>query len=329
MSRPGDRHKGQRQYVSGAQKRKLSSAKLLKQEDEAKRTRNIADFLTRSSSVATVGKSAAEADDKRTTFLQLVEEAGAEPEAEPSEGISDVHITISSTSQTEDDAVVYPDGDDGCGRGDSVNHDSNSTSGNYEFNSGIGLWPVKCTSAMIDFWSSKDTTDLQNTSGWDFSKSVRYVTEKHSGRIIKRSCTEQLFQRIHPNGEIVKRTWLCYSPTTGRVYCFACRLLSTVEGQLTRDGFDDWKHAGREIQTHEKSSSHSNCVCSLVQRGRDTGRIDDELAQQINTTSIYWRNVLQRVVSVITFIAERRIAFRGDNEMVGSTGNGNFLGIIE
>jgi hypothetical protein len=324
MSRQGDRHKDHRQYICGAQKRKVSSAKLIQQQEEAKRCRNIADFLTSSSNVATAGSSAeAKADDKdkptTSTSLQVV----AEPEGEPSEGTSVDHITVTATSDT-DDSVMDPGG---CG--DSVNRDSNSTSLNYGFNNDIGLWPAKCTSAMIDFWSSKDTTDLQNISGQDFSKSVRNVTDKHSGNIIKRSCTAQLFQRIHPNGEIVKRTWLCYSPTTGRVYCLACRLLSTVEGQLTGNGFDHWKNAGREIQTHEKSSSHSNCVCSLVERAHVTGRIDHELAQHINTTSMYWRNVLQRIVSVITFIAERGLAFRGDNEMVGSPRNGNFLGIVE
>ena len=43
----------------------------------------------------------------------------------------------------------------------------------------------------------------------------------------------------------------------------------------------------------------------------------------------YWRNVLQRVVQVITFLSERGLAFRGDNEILGSQHNGNYLGILE
>ena len=39
--------------------------------------------------------------------------------------------------------------------------------------------------------------------------------------------------------------------------------------------------------------------------------------------------MLKRVVSVIKFIAEHGLAFRGDNELVGSPRNGNFLGILE
>lgn len=43
----------------------------------------------------------------------------------------------------------------------------------------------------------------------------------------------------------------------------------------------------------------------------------------------YWRDVLQRVVSIIKFLAERGLAFRGSNEVFGSASNGNYLGIME
>jgi hypothetical protein len=321
MSRPGDRHRTPRQYDSGAQKRKLSSDKHLRQEKEAKKSGSIADFLTRSSSsVETFGESceseAVKADDKPSSSSQVK----TDPEV-----TSNDDVTVTATSV---DILMDPGNDDV-----DVNSDATAvtaTSLNHEFNNDIGLWPAKCSSAMIDFWASKDTADLQNVNRGDFSKSVRNTTDKESGKIIKRSCTEQMFKRTHPNGEIVRRTWLCYSPTTGRLYCYPCRLFSTVEGPLTTcEGFDNWKNAGRDIQMHEKSSSHSDSLCSLVQRAHAVGRIDHELAEQLNKTSMYWRNVLQRVVSVITFIAERGLAFRGDNETVGSPRNGNFLGIIE
>ena len=41
------------------------------------------------------------------------------------------------------------------------------------------------------------------------------------------------------------------------------------------------------------------------------------------------KSVLKRAVSVIKFIAERGLAFRGDTELFGSSRNGNFLGILE
>ncbi len=222
MSRPEDRHKSRRQYISGAQKRKFSSAKLEKQYEAAKTSRNIGDFWKNSSSVGCMAtrptpNTSTDADDqpKTDTFANAAD------------------VTVPGTTTGE--AQIDSSGD----RGDNVSIDSSNsklTSLNDGFSNDIGLWPEKSTSAMIDLWSSKDSTELQNIKERDFSKSVRTVAGKRSGKIIKRSCTEQMFQRIHPNGEIVKRTWLCYSPTTGRIYCYACRLLSTVEGQLTGEG---------------------------------------------------------------------------------------------
>ena len=43
----------------------------------------------------------------------------------------------------------------------------------------------------------------------------------------------------------------------------------------------------------------------------------------------YWKNVLRRVVTVVKFLAQREFAFRGQEEILGSCSNGNFLGLIE
>lgn len=43
----------------------------------------------------------------------------------------------------------------------------------------------------------------------------------------------------------------------------------------------------------------------------------------------YWRDVLKRVVKAITFLSERGLAFRGEDELFGSSKNGNFMGILE
>lgn len=43
----------------------------------------------------------------------------------------------------------------------------------------------------------------------------------------------------------------------------------------------------------------------------------------------YWRNVLERIVADIKFLALRGLPFHGDNEIVGSPNNGNYLGCME
>lgn len=43
----------------------------------------------------------------------------------------------------------------------------------------------------------------------------------------------------------------------------------------------------------------------------------------------YWTQVLRRVVSTITFLAERGLSFRGNNSEFGSVHNGNYMGCLE
>ena len=60
-----------------------------------------------------------------------------------------------------------------------------------------------------------------------------------------------------------------------------------------------------------------------------TSAINNDLKNQIECEMKYWREVLKRVISVIKFLAERGLPFRGDNEILGSPHNGNFLGLLE
>ncbi|XP_047138211.1 uncharacterized protein LOC124814478 [Hydra vulgaris] len=57
-------------------------------------------------------------------------------------------------------------------------------------------------------------------------------------------------------------------------------------------------------------------------------RIDVELQKENEKSCKYWTEVLKRVVVVIKFLAERGLAFRGDNQLHNSPNNGNYLGCI-
>lgn len=77
------------------------------------------------------------------------------------------------------------------------------------------------------------------------------------------------------------------------------------------------------------SGEHKKCMLSLIQRTKHLGTVDGSLGRQIEAESQYWKDVLRRVVAVIKFLSERGLPFRGDNELLGSPHNGNYLGIIE
>lgn len=59
------------------------------------------------------------------------------------------------------------------------------------------------------------------------------------------------------------------------------------------------------------------------------GRIDQKLTEQAEDEAKTYGEILRRLISVIVFISERGLAFRGENETFGSPKNGYYLGILE
>ena len=43
----------------------------------------------------------------------------------------------------------------------------------------------------------------------------------------------------------------------------------------------------------------------------------------------FWRNVWKRLINIVIFLAKRNLAFRGSNETLGSSHNGNFSGLFK
>ena len=78
------------------------------------------------------------------------------------------------------------------------------------------------------------------------------------------------------NNETLKRTWLCYSKTTGKVYCFVCKLFGG-SGGLSSNGIEDWKHISRTVDEHDQSSRHCVNIVTYSERAAVSGRIDQEL----------------------------------------------------
>jgi hypothetical protein len=62
-----------------------------------------------------------------------------------------------------------------------------------------------------------------------------------------------LYRRRLCNGEDILRVWLIYSRKKDSIFCFCCRLFSTVRISLSSStGFSDCKH----MSEHEKSVNH-------------------------------------------------------------------------
>ena len=84
------------------------------------------------------------------------------------------------------------------------------------------------------------------------------------------------------------------------------------------------------VASHENCSQHRDSMAALCSRKEIIGRVDYNLVQQyFFNESPYCRKVLHRIVSVVQLLCQRGLAFRGKDEVIGSTSNGNYLGILE
>ena len=169
-----------------------------------------------------------------------------------------------------------------------------------EYPSDIGLWPANLTESFHEHWLQKGSKPCQNAKS-DFKNSAVKETQRGGNR----HCTAALFKHKHSlTDEILDVTWLCYSESQGKVFCFPCKLLSN-EVSVFITGFQDWKHAGEAIESHGKSTQHQRSLADVIMRSKTNARIDQQLIESQQAESNYWRAVLTRVIDVLVFLSGR------------------------
>ena len=132
------------------------------------------------------------------------------------------------------------------------------------------------------------------------------------------------------NGEKCDRKWLMFSESTGCVFCYVCKLFSTdYDNVFVKSGFYNWKKAKQTIFGHENSKEHIQCMIKWIEFIKQNTHVDEYMVSQIKREFNYWSAILNRIVAVIRFLAGRGLAFRGHNEVIGSSSNGNYLGMLD
>lgn len=209
---------------------------------------------------------------------------------------------------------------------------SNSNYDDVEKNDNVGFelddpatWNVGDLKLVDQIIHSNLTQNLEA----DFTKSERsYEKDGQTGKTV-RKVSVHLFFSLLPNGETFKRDWLLYSKSTGKVFCVPCLLFHAEEQKTSMSkGFNDWKHSSDMAKKHEQSPDHREHILKYISRKKISSVQSFVLTQHENEVK-YWRDVLTRVVSAVKFLAVRGLPFRGDNQQLGSTSNGLFLGCLE
>ena len=130
---------------------------------------------------------------------------------------------------------------------------------NKNCSSDPGKW-VDFTDDDVNYWINRGSSVCQNHSG-PFEQSRRYYDAESRARY----CSKSTFLGKKANQEQFEREWLIYSPTTGRVYCFVCKLFAPKDKQnkLTSEGFNDWKNVIL-LHQHENGPLHRECMLTYI-----------------------------------------------------------------
>lgn len=121
-----------------------------------------------------------------------------------------------------------------------------------------------------------------------------------------RHFSSRFYTRFLENGEKHDREWLVYSKELDKVFCLCCKLLKKgpMRGQLPNDGYNDGRHLSKRLKEHEMSSGHiinANTWIDLRLRLQRNETIDRSFQDQIRKEKKHRRNVLKRIIAIVSF----------------------------
>lgn len=143
------------------------------------------------------------------------------------------------------------------------------------------------------------------------------------------------YQRVLQSKEKVSRDWLVYSPKTNNMYCFSCWLFSKptdpcYEGNWSEPekGVYNYKRGLEKIRAHEASDTHIFAYTKWKCFLKGSPRIDSEL-KRLNQLEIEKnRQIVQRLLDCILFLAKQNLSLRGHRESDTSSNRGNFIELV-
>lgn len=95
---------------------------------------------------------------------------------------------------------------------------------------------------------------------------------------------------------------------------------------------EKWQRLHYKIPEHEYSISHAQCYvqwCQMKVSLTSQSNVDGLLMQINKSRTEQRKQVFRWILDVTLFLGETGLAFRGDTHLVGDSGNGNFLWILD
>lgn len=140
-----------------------------------------------------------------------------------------------------------------------------------------------------------------------------------------------------------KYSWLEYSKTKDKVFCFVCRQFSTnIPGGSSSDrdkdvfikeGNQNWKKLNEKITKHESSDLHKTCVIKHAEwqrlKSSESRDVLDQVISYRQEVVAKNRRYLTKIIDILLYLSRQGLAFRGHEEKKDSANKGNFKELCE
>ncbi|KAF0703510.1 zinc finger MYM-type protein 1-like, partial [Aphis craccivora] len=130
----------------------------------------------------------------------------------------------------------------------------------------------------------------------------------HDSSIPSRSFSMSYYTKL-VNGKTENRTWLSYSPSTDKVYCWTCKLFGTPRAQKGL-----FASSGYHLEAELNRVMYIN-----------NNRIDLQLTKSSNTQVAANREVVKVLMDIVIYLAKHNSALRGHLESPNDNIQGQFL----
>lgn len=107
---------------------------------------------------------------------------------------------------------------------------------------------------------------------------------------------------------------------------------SNETSSLSGNGFSNWRKLSEILKSHEESPRHKENYKTWVEtelRFTNKKTIDQQAQNLILSEMNRWKSVLERLISIVLYLAENNLAFRGKSDKLYTPRNGKFLGLVQ
>ncbi|XP_043942864.1 zinc finger MYM-type protein 1-like [Protopterus annectens] len=133
-------------------------------------------------------------------------------------------------------------------------------------------------------------------------------------------------------GDNAKCDRVCGAQSVSGASIDSIPVCSTHLVALSSTGTCDWKNLGQKLIEHERSVKHKEAAAKwsdLHLRLKNSSTIDHHRENLIESERKYWRNVLERLLAICQYLSQHNLAFRGSEDRLFTSCNGNFLGLVQ